>query len=273
MALSLAGLCLNILPAYGQELPLWELGIGTGALYLPYYRGVDQYHSYGIPFPYIIYRGEYLRIDESGAHGNIFRSQDVILELSLAGGIPVSSDGNGPRVNMPDLDPTVELGPSLNTRFWHSDDQRRTVWLRLPLRTAISVNPKKIAHQGWTFSPYIEYTLESPRPGNWKCGIAWGPLYADSNYHNYFYAVTPEYSLPDRPVYNAHGGYSGNRITLTLQKNIDDLWIGAFIRYDDLNQATFLDSPLVNSHEYLAIGLGFTWVFSKSDTLVHFDDE
>ena len=269
----LAGLLFTLSPAHGQELPLWEIGIGTGALYLPYYRGADQSRAHGIPFPYIVYRGEYLSIDEGGAHGNIFRSQDVILELSLAGGVPVTSSNDSPRFNMPDLDPTAELGPSLDARFWHTNDDRRALWLRLPVRAAISINLEKLDHQGWTFSPYIEYIVESPHPGNWKLGLAWGPLYADNNYHDYFYEVISRYASPSRPEYHANGGYSGNRVTLTLQKNIDDLWIGAFIRYDNLNNAEFLESPLVNSHSYLATGIGFTWVFSKSDTLVNVVDD
>lgn len=254
--------------ASAQELPLWELGIGAGVLHLPYYRGVDQTRVYGIPFPYLVYRGKYLSIDESGAHGRLFQSDNVRLELSLAGGVPVTGDGNSPRQGMPDLDPTAELGPSLEVRCWQNHDHRRKLWLNLPLRSALSVNINRIAYQGWTFSPYIEYTVESPHPGDWKLGLAWGPLYANKAYHDYFYAVAPTYVTATRPEYSASGGYSGNRVTLTLQRNIGDLWLGAFVRYDDLDNAAFLDSPLVNTRHYLASGLAFTWIFSKSEKLV-----
>jgi outer membrane scaffolding protein for murein synthesis (MipA/OmpV family) len=269
-----ATLLLTLPAAHSQELPLWELGIGTGALYLPYYRGVDQSRTYGIPFPYIKYRGEYLSIDEGGAHGRLLSSEDILLELSLAGGIPVSSNGDTPRSNMPDLDPTVELGPSIEARFWHTDNKQRSLWLKLPLRAAISLSEKKIAHQGWTFSPYVEYIVESTLPDKWKLGMAWGPLYADKAYNDYFYSVEPDYvNLPARPEYHATSGYTGNRITLSLQKRNGDMWIGIFVRYDNLANAVFLDSPLVNSHHYLATGLGFTWIFSKSNTLVSIDDD
>lgn len=263
-----AALTFAMSSASARELPLWELGIGAGLLHLPYYRGVDQTRLYAIPFPYLIYRGKYLRVDESGAHGRLFQSDDVRLELSLAGGVPVTGDGDSPRHDMPDLDPTAELGPSLQIRCWHSDDMRRRLWLHLPLRAALSVSLSKIAQQGWTFSPYIEYSIASRRPGDWKLGLAWGPLYADSNYHDYFYAVEPAYVTATRPAYRAAGGYSGNRVTVTLQRNIGDLWLGAFIRYDDLSNAAFLDSPLVNTRHYLAAGLAFTWIISKSATMV-----
>ena len=265
---TLMGLLCTLSTAHSQELPLWELGIGAGILHLPLYRGVDQTQNFGIPFPVIVYRGNRLSIDEGGAHGYLFRSADLRLELSLAGGVPVASDGNSPRNNMPDLDPTAQLGPSLNARLWHTEDQRRSLWLNLPLRTAISVSLEKLALQGMTFSPYIEYIAESARTDKWKLGLAWGPLFADNDYHDYFYAVDSIYVTPSRPEYHSRSGYSGQRVTLTLQKRNGDLWLGAFARYDNLRNAVFLDSPLVNSRDYLAVGLGFTYIFSKSDTLV-----
>ena len=267
----ICGLLISMSSAHSQELPLWELGFGAGALYLPFYRGVEQTRRYTIPFPYIKYRGEHLSIDEGGAHGQLFQTDDIKLELSLAGGIPVSSDGNNPRMGMPDLDPTIEMGPSLEVRFWRDADRRRSVWLNLPLRTAISVNIHKLAQQGWTFSPYIEYVVKSPHPGDWKAGFAWGPLYADKEYHDYFYAVDPVFATPSRPTYQAQSGYSGHRFTVSLQKNIDDVWIGIFIRYDNLANAAFINSPLVNTDTYLASGIGFTWIFSKSKTMVKRD--
>jgi len=259
---------LSITTGHAQELPLWEVGIGAGVLHLPLYRGVDQNRNFAIPFPIIIYRGNRFSIDEEGAHGYLFRSQDVRLELSLAGGVPVASNSDSPRVNMPDLDPTVELGPSMEIRLWHDSNRQRSLWLNLPLRTAISVSLDKLGLQGVTFSPYVEYIVESAEPDKWKAGLAWGPLFADNTYHDYFYAVDSAYVTPSRPEYHASSGYSGNRVTLTLQKKNGDLWLGAFVRYDDLNHAVFTDSPLVNSHNYLAIGAGFTYIFSKSDTLV-----
>lgn len=47
-------------PAAGSaaevEKPLWELGIGMSALYLPDYRGSDEAGIFVIPFPYVVYR-------------------------------------------------------------------------------------------------------------------------------------------------------------------------------------------------------------------------
>lgn len=264
--ISFSSVCLS------QQLPLWELGVGFGALHLPYYRGSDTTTNFVIPFPYLVYRGDRFNIDESGVHQRLFKSDNVKLELSLAGGVPVASgDTKSVRNGMPDLDPTVEIGPSLEIRLWENNINQRSLMLNLPLRATASVSTSKIDHQGYSFSPYLEYVLRSRTPGSWKVGLAFGPLYADEEYHNYFYEVEPEFATPSRPEYHSEGGYSGSRITLTVQKNIADVWLGAFLRYDSLREAAFQDSPLVTSDYYHAFGFAVTWVFAKSKTLVKVD--
>lgn len=255
-----------------QQLPLWELGVGLGFLGLPDYRGSDNTGAYAIPYPYIIYRGDTVNIDEGGVRGKIFKSERVKLDISLAGGVPVSSSQDGVRAGMPDLAPTAELGPSLDISLWKSQNSRKSVWMRLPVRSTFSVNNMDINHRGWSFSPYIEYIAESRIPGQWKTGFALGPLYADDAYHNYYYEVKPQYVLAGRPLYHANGGYSGSRMTITLQKKIGDLWLGVFTRYDTLELVEFEDSPLVTTKNYLALGAGVTWVFMKSDHLVELPD-
>lgn len=257
---------------FAQQLPLWEFGVGFGALHLPFYRGAESTRNFVIPFPYMIYRGKIFRIDEDGVHQKLFKSDNVKLELSLAGGVPVpSGDTGGVRDGMPDLDPTVEIGPSLEIRLWENEIKNRTLMLGLPFRAAVSVSRSVLDHQGYAFAPYMEYVLESRKPGDWKIGLAFGPLYADAEYHNYFYEVEPEFVTASRPEYHADGGYSGSRITLTLQKNIADVWIGAFLRYDNLEKVAFEDSPLVTSHHYKAVGFAMSWVFAKSKTMVKVD--
>lgn len=130
-----------LLPVSGmaQERPLWELGAGIATLNMPYYRGSSATQSYAIPYPYLIYRGEYLNIDKDGLRGWLYRSERLNLDLSLAAGLPVPNDQSGPRNGMNDLDPTLEFGPSIEYRLWHSADHRRNAWLRLPLRSAFAI--------------------------------------------------------------------------------------------------------------------------------------
>ena len=106
--------------AFAAEKPLWELGAGISALSLPDYRGSDQASVYAIPFPYLIYRGEFLKADRHGIRGTFFGTDRTELNLSLGASLPVNSDDNRARQGMPDLQPTVELGPSLDLKLWRT---------------------------------------------------------------------------------------------------------------------------------------------------------
>ncbi len=257
--------------AYGQQLPRWELGIGVGGLNLPDYRGSDIYRNYVIPYPYITYRSEHLNIDRGGIQGHLFKTDKVKLDLSLAAGIPVSSGRGGPRAGMPDLDLTVELGPSLEFNLWQPNHKRQSLSLKLPLRSAHSIGGDGLfKHRGWTFSPFLEYTAKSLKPDDWKTSISIGPLYADRDYHNYFYEVRSAYVTAARSEYNASGGYSGARTTLTIRKHLTDkLQLGAFARLDTLKNSAFEESPLVSTKQYRALGITLIWMLSQSDEMVH----
>jgi len=264
-------LFITILPiAHGQLLPRWELGIGLGGLNLPYYRGSNIYRNYATPFPYVTYRGERLSIDRSGIQSHLFQSQRIKLDLSLAAGIPVSSDAGSPRTGMPGLDPTVEIGPSLEVSLWQLGHKRQTLWLKLPLRSVHSIGADGFfKHQGWTFSPFLEYTAKSQMRDNWKASISLGPLYADRKYHSYFYEVTPSFITTTRNEYRASGGYSGARTTLSFRKNITKtLRLGVFARFDTLKNSAFEESPLVTTKSYRALGFALIWMFSQSDEMV-----
>jgi len=63
-----------------EEKPLWELGFGFFALTSPDYRGSDESRDYLLPLPYIIYRGDILRVDRSGIYGRLFESDRVNLD-------------------------------------------------------------------------------------------------------------------------------------------------------------------------------------------------
>jgi outer membrane scaffolding protein for murein synthesis (MipA/OmpV family) len=238
-----------------KSLPRWEVGVGLGVLSLPFYRGAASGRTYIAPLPYIRYRGEHLRIDEEGIRSYLLLSDTARLDFSLAGGVPVSSDGNSARHDMPSLDPTVEIGPSLEFLLWHTKERDRALWLKFPLRAALSVALKNIEYQGWVFAPYLDYRVVKGDPAQpWTITLSLGPQFADQRYHDYFYEVTSAYVTPDRPEYHPTTGYSGSRLTLGLQKWLGSYWLGAFLRYDSLQGAVFSDSPLVQQQHYYAVG-------------------
>ncbi len=264
-------LALLCLPAQGhtQQKPLWELGIGSAAMQLPYYRGSETGRGYLLPYPYLIYRGDYFNVDRDGVRGLLYRSEDTELDISLAGGVPVPSDQDGPRQGMPDLNPSLEFGPSLDLRLWDENRHRgQKLWLRLPLRAAFSIDGRDSAHQGWIFAPYLEFSRES-HAAKLEYSLSLGPMFANADYHDYFYGVEPAYAALTRPAYRGRSGYNGSRITLLVQKRIDNFSLAGFIRLDSLNGAAFTDSPLFQSRRYHIVGFALSWILSQSNKRVY----
>lgn len=255
-----AGLLLlgMIMPASAQDLPLWEAGVGVGGIHLPLYRGAADERAYLLPYPYLVYRGERLRIDDNQVRGRLLRSDAVQLDLSLAGGVPVPNNGDGARAGMPSLDPTAEIGPALKLQL------APAIWLELPLRAAFSIGGGSMRHQGWIAAPSLNYRGLRLNHGLWKLNASIGPIFADQAYHAYFYEVPGRYATANRSVYPADGGYGGLRISLNLQRQFEHVWLGAFARWDSLHEATFNDSPLVERDSYHIVGLAATWVLSRS---------
>src|SRR5579871_2660577 len=106
--------------AYADEKPLWEGGLGIGAVVFNDYRGADTTHVYPLPVPYFIYRGKFLKSDSEGLRGKFFTRPRLEFALSVNGTTPVRNSSE--RQGMPDLRPTLELGAALNVHLWRSID-------------------------------------------------------------------------------------------------------------------------------------------------------
>lgn len=260
-------LLINItyIPVIAADKTLWEFGIGLSGLMLPDYRGSDQYRYYALPFPYLIYRGKFFKSDRNGLRGTIFDNNWIEFNLSLGASLPVNSSKNRLRKNMPDLDPTIEIGPSINFKLWSNNNHNYRLDLRLPIRTAITVQ-NHFQNIGTTFSPHINLDIVNVAdyPG-WNLGMLLGPIFGSKRNHDYFYSVLPQYITSERFGYDAKAGYAGSQFTLALSKRYSQYWLGTFIRLDTLKSAVFLGSPLVEKDYSLAFGIGVVWVFSESD--------
>jgi len=254
------------------EKPLWELGIGMSALSFPDYRGSDESSFFAIPFPYVVYRGTFFKADKDGIRGAFFDSDRVELNGSVGASVPVSSDDNRARQGMPDLQPTVEFGPSLDLNLWRTHDRRYKLDLRLPVRAAVTVLGG-VDYVGWEFSPRLALDIADVAGlAGWNLGLLAGPIYGSERSHDYFYTVAPRYATADRPAFDADGGYAGSQLLMSVSKRYPKYWLGAFARWDSLAGAVFADSPLVRSENYFAAGFGFAWILKESSTLVEAED-
>ena len=265
-------LALLALPSHAAEKPLWEFGLGVGALEFPDYRGSDETRVYPVPVPYFVYRGPFLKADRDGLRGELFNREYVELSLSVNGTIPVSSEDNSARRGMPDLKPTIELGPSLELHLWHSTDRDVKLDLVMPLRVPITLesSPKSLQ---WVFAPRLNIDFENVAGyTGWDFGAGIGPVFAADKFHDYYYSVPARFATPGRPEYRADGGYSGMHVLAALSKRYPKYWVGAFLRYDWLGGAEFDDSPLMRRQNSLAGGVGIAWMIGESKRRVETDD-
>ncbi|HWS66753.1 MAG TPA: MipA/OmpV family protein [Steroidobacteraceae bacterium] len=256
--------------AAAKEEPVLEFGLGLGALAFEDYRGSATTHVLPLPVPYLLYNGRFLKADREGVRGTLFNQDWVELNLSGNATTPVRNDRA--RHGMPDLKSTLEIGPSLDFHLLHSTDSRIKLDLRLPLRSAITVDasPKFI---GWTFTPRLALDVAAPAGfAGWNAGLLIGPLFADRRYHQYFYSVAPPYATAARPVYQATGGYAGTQAIAALSKRYPRYWVGAYVRADTLAGAAFAESPLVQRPWYWSAGVGISWMIHTSAQMVEVPD-
>lgn len=262
----------GVIPAvtHADPRPLWELGLGVGAVSFMDYRGADTTHVYVLPVPYFVYRGDFLKADRNGVRGKLFDQDWIELNVSMNATTPVRA--NAARSGMPDLRPTLEIGPSLDLHLWRSPSGEMKFYLRLPVRAAFTIQspPKSI---GGLFTPQAALDIRNVAGlTGWSLGLLAGPVFVDRRYDDYFYSVAPQYATPSRPAYRADGGYAGTEVLAAISKRYPSYWVGAFARHDSLAGATFDSSPLVKRRDYWSAGVGIAWLITQSSTLVEADE-
>jgi MipA family protein len=257
--------------AHADQLPLWEAGIGLAVIDFPDYPGADERTTYALPLPYFVYRGEKLKVGREGIRGLFFESDRVELDFSANAAVPVKSTDNQARQGMPDLDPTFQLGPTLNFTLHQREYDK--LQLRLPLRGVIATDFSHAKGAGVVFEPQVVLDLNRLDVlSGWRLGFAVGPLFADRRFNGYYYNVDPQFATPQRPAYQAPAGYDGMQFLISTSRRFDKWWVGAFVRYTSLDGAVMRDSPLVKQRYALAGGIGFAYVFARSSKLVEADE-
>ncbi len=266
VAVFLSACCAANADAQTEIRPLWELGAGFAAIDFPVYRGANERKSYLLPVPYFIYNGEILKVSRQRMRGLVFKRDRIEMDVSVNGSVPAK--GAAARQGMPDLDPTLELGPSLNFHLLYSEDRRNTLDMRMPLRAAFASDFSHVQHVGWLFQPQLNLDFYDIERSGWNIGLVGGVIYSDKHYHSYFYDVAPQYATPTRPAYTAGGGYAGTQFIFAFSKRHEGYWTGGFMKWDSLKGAVFENSPLVKSKQYFTIGFAITWILDKSPRMV-----
>ena len=245
-----------------KKLPLWELGIAGGILNIPHYEGSEQKYTLPLAFPYLIYRGDFLKADEEGIRGELFNSESVSIDLGFSFGLPVKGD-NRAREGMPDLHLSGQIGPRLNW-FITKPKNGPQISFHLPVRHARDI---KNTSQGWVVEPSIKIEQRNIGPGSrFSARFDAGLLYANKRYHDYYYEVAPQFATASRTEYEASSGLSNFFLGVSGSYKLSErLNLNGFVRWKTLSPGVVDDSPLVTDENYFALGIGVNWIFKTSE--------
>jgi len=248
------------------ELPRWEWGLGVGAVHAPAYLGSSVYRNHLAPLPYFVYRGDKLRANREGVGLGLVDTDNLRLDLSLNGALPVRSSGTA-REGMRDLPPMVEVGPALKYRFIRENGR---YWgLHWPVRYAFGVDRHGVDHAGWISDPTLRI-IEPLHMGGLRVdfGLDVGVKFQSERFNNHYYQVRSNEATALRPAYRSGAGYGGTTISTGLLFRFDQFVAGAFVGTAQLQGARFIDSPLVERKQNHFGGLALFWVFQKSEEMV-----
>lgn len=237
-----------------------HLGAGIGGQYLPHYRGSRETHTTVLPIPFIEYRGRILKSDNDGTRLEFTLAERIEFNVSADLALRESIDDNPLRAGMPELKSEFQLGPSINIDLT-GDGFKRGLVLRLPIRPAITVGDG-VDYIGYTANPMI--TWMSPTLFyDWRMSVDLGVLYGSRDYHQHYYSVAPQYATALRPEYSATDGFSGTFTELGIGSRKGNLMYGFNFRYDNLRNASFRNSPLVETDNYWSVTFGIGWFFKS----------
>jgi len=248
-------------PAANEE-GEWQFGVGVAAtLNIPEYIGSDEKRDYFLPVPYVVYNGPRLKISQSGISGKLFNSERWFLTLSLSGAIPVDSDSNNARRGMNDLDAVFEYGPSLKYFFWGNDSSSDALFFDFNFREARTIELDSLQLSS---SPGIAWRNKLDKDyfdGQLSFSGSFRFEFVSDKYANYFYGVDSLYATETRSEFKASGGFAGFRTGHSVRWQKGNQIVSFFMAYADINDAEYVDSPLVKTKQHFYAGSAYFWLF------------
>lgn len=257
-------------PALGQEgrggQPLWEAGVLAAGGWVADYPASGEGRWRGLPVPYVIYRGETIRIGDKGAirARKTFMDDRLEIDLGLGGAFDVDSDDNDARAGMPDLDFLFEVGPSIDYRFLPAKSPVQ-VQASLEVRAVLSTDFGGVDYQGFVVNPQLSVVNRSVGGSPISLFASIGPIWGFDGLGDYFYTVEPRYARAGRPAYAADDGYIGTEVSLGLSYRVSDrlrAFAGGQVGY--FGGAANEDSPLFKEDVNYSVGIGLNWVLYQS---------
>jgi MipA family protein len=265
LALGLCGSALCV-SAHAQSQPeppsaRWEIGFVGGGGSQQAYPGADENTRGARAIPYLIFRGERLRVDRGSISVRAVRTPTFELDIGTSGALGSSASDVKVREGMPDLGDLIELGPRLTWKLGEGADDWR--WrVQLPLRGVFDIDDG-FAYRGLTFEPELEVSRRVP--GGWRYTTSLSAIVGSERFNDLYYEVDPQFATPTRAAYDARAGLVTWRLAVSASRWLSPDWrVFAAARVDQIAGAANRASPLVRRDAGASVGVGVQWVFWRS---------
>lgn len=247
------------------SLPLWEVGLFALGASQQAYPGAAQQLDRGVLLPYLVYRGDILRVDRGGIGLRKVISPSVEFDIGFSGAFGTRSGEIDARQGMPELGTLVEFGPRVR---WLVDERLGGGRLRadLALRGVFDLNDR-LSSRGLALEPELVFSRNSST--GWRYGAGVGLVVGDSRLNDTLYGVAPAYATPTRAAYTASPGLIASRLSLHMSRALSPaLRLSAYTRLDSVAGAANQASPLVQKNAGASVGIWLTYTLAQSATLV-----
>lgn len=250
--------------AQNPGLPLWEVGAAAGVVTMPAYPGASDRTARALVLPFLIYRGDILRVERSSIRARLLRSENYEVDLGFSASLPASSNDIAVRSGMPDIGTLIEFGPRVKLTLAQPTPGSR-MRLELPVRSVLELN-HGVRSQGLTFEPELVYEIDNFRAG-WRLAASGSLVWGDRRLNTYFYGVAPPFTTAARPGYEARAGLIATRLGVSTAKDITpQVRLYGFVRYERYDNSANRASPLFLQSEGASAGIGLTWTLGQSSS-------
>ena len=244
--------------------PLWEVGVFGFGVSQPAYPGAAERTQLAIGLPFVIYRGKYLRADESTVGVRAVNTPSTELDIGFAGSFGARSTDVAVRNGMPGLGTLFEFGPRLRLNLPAPIPGAR-LRVALPLRAVLDVS-HAFQGRGLSFEPELDFSLRTA--GGTRLGAKAGMIFGDRKLNDYLYGVAPLYANAARPAYQGRAGLVATRVGLSTASSLGQDWdLFTFARFDSVSGGANGASPLVRKAGGPSVGIGLAWTFGRSERL------
>ena len=222
--------------------------------------------------PYLIYRGDLFRADDSGLRARAALADGIELTLSASAGVNGSSRDITAREGMPDLEWLGEIGPTLRFTLWRGQDEGapRRILLDTPVRAVFSTDWSSVSFRGFTFAPDIAYQHVNFLFPFARLRVSAGVVFGTERYGDYFYEVAPEFARAGRGAFDGQAGYMGARISASYRLPLNERFsvvVGG--RVENFSGAANADSPLFRREWNASVVAGFAVSLWRSEATVN----